>query len=265
MSSFTTDSFFNGKIRVMQNRRGYRFSIDAILLAHYAAPRSADKVLDLGTGCGIIPLIMACRHADLRIYAVEVQQQLAELAVTNIRQNGMNDRIDVLCADLKILTPQMIGGRCDLIVANPPYYRSGTGRINPDSQRALARHEIKATLRDFLQAAQRMLGRAGRFVCIYAAERTTDILALMREAQIEPKMLRMIHSNRNAAASLILLEGRKGGRRGITIKPPLFLYDEKGDYTREVQRIFESDLTTESGQAADIESGTAKCAGTKSD
>ncbi len=244
MSSFTTDSFFNGDIQVLQSQSGYRFSIDAILLADYAAPRQADKVLDLGAGCGIVSLIMAYQFADLRIYAVELQQELADLALINIRQNQMDDRIEVMCADLKRLTPQMTQGPCDLIVTNPPYYKAGSGRINPDSQRALARHEIETTLQDILQSTHRMLRMAGRFVCVYAAERTTDILASMRNEQIEPKLIRMIHSSRASDARLILIEGVKGARPGIKIKPPLILYTQKGDCTNEAQRILK---TTDDG------------------
>ena len=239
MPSFTTDSFFNGKIRVMQNRRGYRFSIDAVLLAYHAAPRAQEKVLDLGTGCGIISLIMASRYAGLEIYAVEVQTELADLADTNVHQNRLQDRIVVLCTDMKLLTLKMTSGPFDLIVSNPPYHRPGSGRINPDAQRAVARHEIKASLVDVLQTTRRMLRTAGRFVTIYTAERTTDILSQMRNENIEPKLLRMIHSNRDADAGLILIEGLKGGRPGLKVAPPLFVYDEKGDYTAEVQQMFE--------------------------
>jgi len=239
MSSFTSDTFFDGQIRVMQNRRGYRFSIDAVLLAYHAAPRTGEKILDLGTGCGIISLIMACRRADLRIYAVDVQTELADLAATNVHHNQLEDRIDVLCTDMKLLTPQMTSGPCDLIVSNPPYRRPGSGRINPDAQRAIARHEIKTSLLDVLQTTRRMLRTAGRFVTIFTAERTTDILSQMRIERIEPKMIRMIHSNRDAEARLILIEGIKGGRPGLKVAPSLILYNEKGDYTAEVQQMFE--------------------------
>jgi len=238
MSSFTTDTFFDGKIRVMQYRCGYRFSIDAVLLAHQAAPRRQDKVLDLGTGCGIISLIMAHRRSDLKIYAVEVQAELADLAVSNVHQNQLEDRIDVLCTDMKLLTLQLTSGPFDLIVSNPPYHGAGSGRINPDSQRALARHEIKASLADVLQTTRRMLRTAGRFVTIFRAERTTDILTQMRQERIEPKILRMIHSNRDADARLVLIEGRKGGRAGLKIAPPLIVYDEQGAYTAEVKQMF---------------------------
>ena len=239
MSSFTTDSFFDGKIRVMQNRRGYRFSIDAVLLAYHANPHTGDKVLDLGTGCGIIAIVMACRCDGLEIFAVEVQTELADLAAANVQQNRLEGHIEILGMDMKLLTPQMISGPCDLIVSNPPYHRPGSGRINPDPQRAIARHEIKANLVDLLQTARRMLRTGGRFVTIFTAERTTDILSQMRIEQIEPKMIRMIHSNQDTDAGLILVEGLKGGRPGLKAGPPLFIYNEKGAYTEEVQRMFE--------------------------
>jgi tRNA1Val (adenine37-N6)-methyltransferase len=239
MSSLTTDTFFDGKIRVLQNRRGYRFSIDAVLLAYHAQPPGQQKVLDLGTGCGIISLIMASRRCDLAIYAVEVQRELADLADTNVRQNQLQDRINVLCTDMKLLTLKMTEGPFDLVVSNPPYHKPGSGRINPDAQRAVARHEIKVGLADVLQTTRRMLRTAGRFVTIFTAERTIDILSQMRHEQIEPKMLRMVHSNRNTDARLILIEGIKGGRPGLKIAPPLIVYDDKGDYTAEVQQMFE--------------------------
>jgi len=238
MNSYTTDTFFDGRIRVRQNRAGYRFSIDAVLLAYHIGPRAGDKILDLGTGCGIIPLIMAYRRPEISIYAVEVQTALAELAISNVRENMLQERITVICTDMKLLTPDMTAGEVDLVVCNPPYRRHGSGRINPDEQRAVARHEIKTNIGDVVLTARRMLRTSGRFVMIYTAERMTDILYQMRVDCIEPKFIRMIHSNRDTEARLILVEGVKGGRPGLKIAPPLIVYDEKGDYTDEVELMF---------------------------
>jgi len=237
MVSFSTDTFFNGKIKVMQTQAGYRFSIDAVLLAYQAGPRSGDKIVDLGAGCGIISLIIAFRRPDVRIYAVELQPQLAELTAANVNQNRLADRIDVLCADMKMLNRKMTAGPLDLIVCNPPYRRPGSGRLNQDSQRAIARHEIKANLGDVLQTARRMLRTAGRLVTIYPAERTTDILSQMRKEHIEPKLIRMVHSSPDAEARLILVEGVKEGRPGLKVASALTIYDQKGDYTAEVKQM----------------------------
>jgi len=239
MPSCTTDSFFNGRIRVKQYRSGYRFSIDAVLLAYQAFPRSADKVVDLGTGCGIIALIMAYRRKDITVYAVEIQAELTQLAISNVKENLLEDRITVLDIDMKKLKPDATSGPVDLVVSNPPYRRSGSGRINPDNQRAVARHELKANLNDVVRTARRMLKTSGRFVTIYTAERTADMLSQMRVAGIEPKFIRTIHSGPSSDAKLILIEGVKDGNPGLKIGPPLLVYDQNGDYTDEVQRMFE--------------------------
>jgi len=239
MASYTTDTFFNGRIQVKQNQVGYRFSIDAILLAYQAAPRSGDKVIDLGAGCGIISLIMAYRNPDITIFAVEVQTELAQVAISNVKDNHLQNHITVLGADMKAIKPDMTAGPVDLVVCNPPYRRPGSGRINPDNQRAVARHELKANLQDVIGSARRILKTSGRFVTIYTAERTADILCQMRTDSIEPKYIRTIHSGPRSEAKLILIEGIKGGNPGLKIAPPLIIYNENGDYTNEAQRMFE--------------------------
>jgi tRNA1Val (adenine37-N6)-methyltransferase len=239
MPESTSDSFFNGRIEIRQDRSGYRFSIDAVLLAYHARPRSGDRVLDLGTGCGIIPLILAFRYPDIAIYGVEIQPEMSELADINVNNNRMQDRITILCRDMRELKSRMTAGPVDLVVCNPPYRKPQSGRLNPDQQRAVARHEIKATLPDLLMAARRMLRTGGKFTVIYPAERTVELFTQMHANGIEPKMLRMIHSSRETAAKLVLVEGAKGGRPGTSIAPPLFLYDENGEYTSEVLAMFE--------------------------
>ena len=239
MPQLTSDSFFNGRIQIRQDRTGYRFSIDAVLLAHHVRPRPGDRVLDLGTGCGIVPLILAFRHPDITIYGIEIQRELSDLGVLNVRNNRMLDRITILCQDMRKLKSTMIAGPVDLVVCNPPYRRSESGRLNPNHQRAVARHEIKATLPDVITAARRMLRTAGKFIAIYAAERAVEFFTQMHANGIEPKMLRSIHSSRDTAAKLVVVEGVKGGRPGTSIAPPLILYDEEGNYTPEVLHMFE--------------------------
>jgi tRNA1Val (adenine37-N6)-methyltransferase len=155
-----------------------------------------------------------------------------------VKNNSLQDCITVLGADMKTMKPDMTAGPVDLVVCNPPYRRPGAGRINPDNQRAVARHELKANLRDVIVTARRMLKTAGRFVTIYTAERTADILCQMRIDSIEPKFFRTIHSNPGSEAKLILVEGIKGGNPGLKIAPPLIVYDQNGDYTDEVQQMF---------------------------
>ena len=238
MESLTTDSLFNGSIRVKQHRSGYRFSMDAVLLAQHARPNPEDTVLDLGTGCGIIPLILAYRHPKIKVYGVEVQTELADIATFNIAANGMEDRITIYCKDLKRLKQDMTSGPVDLVVTNPPYRKVASGRLNPNQQRAVAKHEIKATLFHVVETARGMLRTSGRFVIIYAAERMADIIIQMRSAGIEPKYIRMIHSSLEMNAKRILVEGKKGGRHGLKIGPPLIIYRKNGSYSDEAQAMF---------------------------
>ena len=240
MKSKTPDTFFNGRIKVKQDRCGYRFSIDSILLASHAAPRPGDKVVDLGTGCGIISLILAHREPNLKIYGIEVQQELADIAFSNVAENFMENIITIICKDMKELKNDMISGPVDLIVCNPPYRKADSGRINPDIQRAVARHEIKTSLDDITATVRRVLRTAGRFVTIYSAERIADLLTHLRSADIEAKFLRMIHSDIKSEAKLVLAEGIKGGRPGLKVGAPLIIYDPKGSYTPEVTQMFSS-------------------------
>lgn len=239
MKEYTTDTFFNGQLKVVQEPSGYRFSIDAVLLAHHAVRCPGEKILDLGSGCGIIPLIMAFRNPALSLHAVEVQPELADLAALNVKENHMQDRIQVYCLDMKSLKPDDIGGSVDLVVCNPPYRRKNSGRVNPIEQKALARHEIKATLGDVVRTARRLLRPAGRFVTIYAADRTTDLIAQMRNDHIEPKIMQVIYSAWNTGGKLILIEGIKGGRPGLKIAPPLVIYNEDGNYTDQANLMFQ--------------------------
>ena len=238
MDTLTTDAFFDGKLHIKQALSGYRFSLDAVILAWYARPRADKSVLDLGTGCGIIPLIMTYRNPGIAVFGVEIQQDLAELAIANVGANRMQDRITVLRQDMRDLKPDMIGGPVDLVVCNPPYRKPDSGRINPDSQRAIARHELKASLADVLQAVRRMLRTAGRFVTIYTTERVVDLFCQMRAAGVEPKFMRLIHSRLDTEAKLILVDGVKGARSGTRVGPPLIIYDTNGEYSKEVQQMF---------------------------
>jgi len=140
---------------------------------------------------------------------------------------------------MKMMKPDMTAGPVDLVVCNPPYRRPGSGRINPNNQRAVARHELTANLQDVIGSARRILKTAGRFVTIYTAERTADIVCQMRTDRIEPKSIRTIHSAPRSEAKLILIEGIKGGNPGLKIGPPLIIYNENGEYTDEVRQMFE--------------------------
>jgi len=238
MDGVTRDSFFNGRIRLKQHRSGYRYSIDAVILANSVQPKPGETVVDLGTGCGIIPLIMAFRRPGLRIWGVELQAAMAAVAQENMRANNLTAAVTVVCADMRDVQPESVGAPVDIVVSNPPYRRSRSGRVNPDMQRALARHEIAITLADVIRVSRRLLKTGGRLNMIYTAVRSAELLCQMRAERIEPKRLRSIHSSERHAASLVLVEGIREGGPGLTIAPPLMIYAGDGSYTPEVQAMF---------------------------
>lgn len=234
----TEDTFFEGKIVLRQPRNGYRFSLDAPVLASHAKPRTGDTVLDLGTGCGIVSLLMAWRRPDIRVIGVEIQEALAALAMENVAMNCLESRVKILHADMRTIDLAMIPMPVDMVVTNPPYRRIPSGRINPDTQRAVARHEVSITLAELLHVARRVLKTGGRFLIVYSAERLADLFRELDIAGFEPKKLRTLHTHPGAAAKICLVEAVKGGRPGIHIGPPLIIYESDGAYTAQIRKMF---------------------------
>lgn len=237
MELVTEDSFFNGKIKLLQHQNGYRFSIDSVLLAGFVEPGHEDRIVDLGTGCGIISLILGYRYPGVKITGIEVQEGLAELAARNVEINGLNERISIICNDFKKITINEVSGPVDIVVSNPPYRKEKSGRVNPNHQQAVARHEIMSTIDDVVKAGSRLLGIGGRFAVIYPAERIADLLISLRTSGIEPKSIQTVHSKPDDPARLILVSGVKGGRPGTTIMEPLFIYEPDGSYTKKAMAM----------------------------
>jgi len=223
----TTSAFdfpFNDEhLKITQSPSGYRYSLDALLIADFAKINPKDRVLDLGAGCGVISMILAGRHSSAAIYGVEISKEQVDIGRQNIINNCMTDRVTLLHQDIKTLTPAMTSGRMDVVISNPPHIEKASGRINPDPRIAAARHEIHVTLKDIMDAARRMLRPAGRLYMIYPAGRMADVIAGMRQANIEPKTLTIMYTRSDAPARRILIEGVNGGGAAMTITPPLFI------------------------------------------
>jgi tRNA1Val (adenine37-N6)-methyltransferase len=218
-------------LRLLQPGRGFRFSLDALLLSDFASLRKRDRVLDLGCGCGVIGLILASRHPEIWVIAVEVQPSLAALARENVRRNQLNDRIRVIEGDLGRRDPAIPAGGFDHVVSNPPYRSPASGRLCLDSQEAIARHEILTDLGGVLDSARYALRPGGRISLIYPADRTAKLLSAMRKRRLEPKRITMVHPGRDAPARLILAEGCKDAGEEIIVTPPLLL-DNEGNGTQ---------------------------------
>ncbi len=219
----TEDKFFNGKLTVNQYKNGYRYSVDSILLSEYIKPHNGDKIIELGTGCAVISLILGFKNKNINIFAVEIQKELYELAESNIKKNNMQDIIKIFNEDLKKVKQDLFSGPVDIVFANPPYRKLGSGKLNRESQKAKARHEIEADIKDVAAAAKRLLKTGGKFYAVYPAERSADIIHVMKNFDIEPKELQVIHSRINEEAKLILIMGIKKGNPGLKIPPPMFI------------------------------------------
>jgi len=216
----TVDSFLNGRLRIIQSRQGYRFSIDALLLAEFVSTKSGDCVVDLGAGCGIISLLLAAKREVGFIFGLELQEELASQAKRNIVLNRLEKKIAIIQGDLRQLP--LAPGCGHAVVCNPPYRREKSGRLNPDPGKAIARHEIAASLDDILAAGRILLKPGGRLALIYPANRLAEIFAKMRIQEIEPKRLQIIFPDSASHAKLAMIEGRLNEKSGVKILPPIF-------------------------------------------
>ncbi|HEY2104334.1 MAG TPA: methyltransferase [Candidatus Binataceae bacterium] len=237
MSSETTDSILNGSLRLIQPRRGYRFSLDAILLGRFIRPRPGARILELGAGCGVISIMAAALHAPRQVVAVEIQDEMAAMAQRNAALNDLK-MVRAVAADIRARTiAGLDAASFDLVVANPPYRADGSGRRSPVAGRDLARAESGATLRDFVAASARYLKHGGVAALVFAAARGAELISELRAVQLEPKRIRMVHPRLELPATTVLIEARKGGGVELEIAPPLILYAAKGVYSEEARAL----------------------------
>ncbi len=233
----TLDTLFRGRLAVIQKRTGYRFSLDAVLLADFVTVRKEETVMDLGSGNGVVSLILAFLHPAANISSLEIQPEMVERARRSATLNRLEDRVKIFQGDVCSVQPIFSRRSFDVVVCNPPYRRLATGRMNPDPERQLARHEVKGRLSDFLRAGSYLLRRKGRMAVVYPAARLLDALQLMRQEDIEPKRLRLVHSFENAPATLGLVEGIVGARSGLEVMAPLVVYARVNEYGAEMSSI----------------------------
>ena len=237
----TIDELRRFDLKVAQKKDGYRFSLDPLLLCDFCEPGGKGRIADLGTGCGVIPLVMARSGSSASIVGVEHQEAMAELARRNVETNGLSDRITILHDDLLHLRNLIPVSSFDLVLSNPPFRQQGTGKISPKAGRDLARHESTANLADFLATAKYLVKPAGRICFIYHPSRLAELFAAAAELKLAALRLRMIHGSCSAEARMFLVELAKGRRGELRVLPPLVVYDEDGRYTEEMERIFGGD------------------------
>ena len=215
----TVDAFMNGRLRLIQSATGYRFSVDSLLLSRFVSTRRGDWVVDLGAGCGIIGLMLLLTRPIERVLCLEIQAALADQAFRNAALNGFESKMSVILCDIR--HPPLCPSIADVVVCNPPYRPAQSGRINPDPERAVARHEILASLNDILGAAVRLMKPKGRIAMVYPAVRLIELAVKLRSFGLEPKRLRVLYPDLLAEAKLVFIEASSGGRAGLKILPPL--------------------------------------------
>ena len=233
------DELGRGGLRIIQHPGRFPFSVDAVLLAHYVKVRRRDRVLDLGTGCGVIPLLLSALYPEARLTGLEVQPETAEMAARSVQMNGLEDRIRIVCGDFRQVGPLLGYEQFDVVTINPPYREPDRGRVSPVPGRAAARHGLTGDLGDAMAAAAAAVKFRGRVAVVFLAERLTDLLVTMRAARLEPKRLRLVQPRAGQPANLLLLEAVKGGGTGLTVEAPLVIYSEGQTYTAEMRRIYE--------------------------
>lgn len=234
----TIDEILGGQIKVIQKSSGYRHSVDAYLLAHFVYLKKYDHVLDMGTGSGVISLIVARRFLCKKVVGVEIQEEMVDMAKRSVALNDLGNMVDIRQGDIRAIETLFDPQSFDVVIFNPPYRKLKSGRINPDYQKSVARHEIKSSLNDFLTASKYVLKTSGRVYIIYPASRMVELMHQMRNNSIEPKKLKMVHSYDHSRGEFVLVEGIKMGREELEVLPPFFIYNENGSYTEAMNRLF---------------------------
>ena len=228
-----------GSMKVIQSKNGYRFSLDAVLLAYFAPLQQAKQVIDLGTGNGVLPLILAYRKAALKITGLDIQKNMLERAQRTIEYNKLEETIDFIYGDVKKITGLLPSESVDLVVCNPPFWRKGEGKLNDNLEVSVARHEIWAELNDFIRAAAHVLKPKGKLAMIHRTDRLTEIFTVMSSQNMPAEKIRMIHTSLGDDSKLVLVQGCKNKtNKSLTVKSPLIVYDKPGQYSSEIKSYY---------------------------
>ena len=226
-------------LKVIQNKNGFCFGMDAVLLSDFAKniKRNAT-VLDLGTGTGIIPILLCGKTKLKKVIGVEIQEEVAKMAKKSILLNGLEGRFEILNCNIKELNKIYKKQTFDVIVTNPPYKKQNSGIVNENEKKVISRHEITANLEDFIKIAKDLLKDKGELYMVHRPERLVDILELMRKYKIEPKVLKMVCPNKNKEPNLVLIKGVKNAKPFLKIEKNLYVYDKENKYTKEILEIY---------------------------
>ena len=214
-------------LKIIQASDTYRFSVDSILLLDFIRLKNYEKIIDLGTGSGIIPLLLFGKRKGLTIYGIEIQEDLADMARRSVELNKLQNSITIIQEDFRNLKNIFKNQQFNVLVSNPPYISVGQGKINPSNSKAIARHEIKGDLEDIISVSNYLLKDKGRIYLIYRSAKLIKLIITLKKYGIEPKVIKFIYPGPGENANLVLLEGIKSGKEELKIEDPIFLYSNK--------------------------------------
>ena len=232
------DLEFKG-LKIIQNKDGFCFGIDSILLSDFAKEiKKESKVIDLGTGTGIIGILLCMKTELSKIIGVEIQKEVYDMAKRSIKLNNLENKFEIINENIKNLENIIETGTFDAVVTNPPYKKIGTGLTNENEKKLISRHEITANLEDFIKVSSKMLKDKGTLYMVHRPDRMVDIIELLRKYKLEPKKIKFVYPNANKDANLILLKAVKNANPFLKIEKPLYVYNQNGEYTDEILKIY---------------------------
>ena len=226
-------------LKIIQNKDGFCFGIDSVLLTDFSKEiKPNSKIMDLGSGTGIIPILLSAKTQNTNFIGVEIQEEVAQMASRSIRLNSLENRIIIENENILNLKKRYKKGSFDVITTNPPYKKIDTGIVNENNKKLISRHEITASLEDFIEISSYLLKDFGEFYMVHRPERLVDIFYFMRKYKIEPKKIRFVYPNKNKKTNIVLIKGVKCGKPFLKIEDNLYIYEENGNYTEEILRIY---------------------------
>lgn len=227
----------NGYV-IIQDPKRFCFGIDAVILSGFAEVKKGEKVMDLCTGTGIIPILLEAKTEGSHFTGLEIQEESVEMARRSVRLNGLEDKVTIDFGDVKNTEALYRASSFDVVTVNPPYMNEGGGLKNGYSPKTIARHEVLCSLEDVVDAAARLLVPQGRLYMVHRPHRLTDIMVTLRNHRLEPKRLRFVHSYADREPVMVLVEAVSNGKPMVKVMPPLIIYKENGEYTGEIMKIY---------------------------
>ncbi len=232
------DELHRNGYQIIQNSQKFCFGMDAVLLSGYAKVKSGEKVLDLGTGTGIIPILLRGKTEGRDFTGLEIQEESADMARRSVAYNHLEDTISIISGDIKEAAAMFGAASFDVVTCNPPYMTENHGLVNPELPKAIARHELLCSLDDVVRQTSKVLRPGGRFYMVHRPFRLAEIMNTLVHYQLEPKRMRLVYPFVDKEPNMVLLEALQGGKSRITVEKPLIVYKEQGVYTDEIYDIY---------------------------